>query len=86
LRILCQATVYTPLAQGAGAAATAGLWIVWCINLVLIATKPKFTIRSLPFIVYWCYGNHTDLLTLKTKKNSNILHDIHDMYTKYGSW
>jgi len=68
LRILCQATVYTPLAQGAGEAAT-GLWIVWCINLVLIATKPKFTITSLPFIVDCCYGNHTDLLTLKTKKN-----------------
>jgi hypothetical protein len=42
---------YTPLTQGAGAAAATGLWIVWCINLVLIATKPKFTITSLPFIV-----------------------------------
>jgi hypothetical protein len=43
--------VHTPLAQGTGAAAATGLWIVWCINLVLIATKPEFTITSLPLIM-----------------------------------
>lgn len=63
--ILRQTTACSYLAQGAAAATC--LWIIWCINLVFKATKPEFSITSLPLIANWCYGNHPDLLTLENK-------------------
>ena len=47
-----------------GAAPTASLRIVGCVDFVLVAVKEKFTRSSFPSVVNFSDGHHSDLLSL----------------------
>ena len=69
--------VYSELQNGA--APTASLRIVGCVDFVLVAVKEKFTRSPFPSVVNFSDGHHSDLLSLHILI-THIFLMIHSIY------